>query len=135
MTVLIDERDGCTTPVDYWIVAHEPGHTEDHVVTVQVSESEVQAIGVAAEADGNGREDTSGLLSVTVSEGDGVGRGRGHGEAVSLGEAGRGELTSRAAVQKCDCGLTSDDAGDLDERMAGLDELVDLLRWCGKRIR
>jgi hypothetical protein len=126
MTVLINERDGCATPVDGRIVAHEPRHAEDHVVPLKVGEREVQAFGVVAEADGNGRNDTTCRLCLAVGEGDGVGRGRGHSETVSLGEARRGEQASRAAVQKCDCGLTGDEAGDLDERVTGRDELVDL---------
>lgn len=129
--MLINERDGCTTPVDHWIVAHEPRHTEDNVVTMEVGHGEVQTIGIAAEADGDGRKDTSGLLTATVGEGDGVGRTRGYGETVSLGETRRGELASRATVEQSDSGVTSDDAGDLDERMTGLGELIDLhLGWC-----
>jgi hypothetical protein len=124
--VLIDERDGCTTPVDHRIVAHKPRHPEDNIVTMEVGHGEVQTIGIAAEADGDGRKDTSGRLTATVGEGDGVGRARGHGEAVSLGVTRRSELAGRAAVDQGDSRVTSDGTGDLDERVTGLGELIDL---------
>ena len=130
--MLINERDGCTTPVDDRVVVHEPRHAEDNVVTMEVGHGEVQTIGVAAEGDGDGREDTSSALTAPIGEGDGVGRARGHGEAVSLGETRRGEQAGRAAVEESDGGVTSDGSGDLDERMTGLGELIDLhLGWCG----
>jgi hypothetical protein len=97
--VLIYERDSGTTPVDDRVVVHEPRHSEDQVVTEEVGHGEVQMIGVGAEGDGDGREDTSSLLAAPIGEGDGVRRGRGHGETVSLDETRRDEQTGRAAVE------------------------------------
>ena len=131
--VLINERDGSTTPMNDRVVLDEPRHTKDDIIPAECSSGEIELILVISEANGYGREDTTGRLSATISKGYGTRRATcDEGQRVLENERRRDEVTRGAAVDEDHDGNTGNLPGQLNEAEAGSGELVDLAwyRWC-----